>query len=116
MPVVILSSARTPIGAFQGALAPLKASQLGAVAIAGALERAGVPTDAVDLVQFGNVLSAGMGQAPARQAARFAGLADAVPAVTLNKMCGSGLEALIQGRGRSSSATLASPSSVAWSR
>jgi acetyl-CoA C-acetyltransferase len=97
MPVVILSSARTPIGAFQGALAPLKASQLGAVAIAGALERAGVPTDAVDLVQFGNVLSAGMGQAPARQAARFAGLADAVPAVTLNKMCGSGLEALIQG-------------------
>ena len=97
MPVVILSSARTPIGAFQGALAPLKASQLGAVAIAGALERAGVAPDAVDLVQFGNVLSAGMGQAPARQAARFAGLADAVPAVTLNKMCGSGLEALIQG-------------------
>jgi len=97
MPVVILSSARTPIGAFQGALAPLKASQLGAVAIAGALERAGVAPDAVDLVQFGNVLSAGMGQAPARQAARFAGLGDAVPAVTLNKMCGSGLEALIQG-------------------
>ena len=97
MPVVILSSARTPIGAFQGALAPLKASQLGAVAIAGALERAGVAPDAVDLVQFGNVLSAGMGQAPARQAARFAGLGDAVPAVTLNQMCGSGLEALIQG-------------------
>ncbi|TVR90938.1 MAG: thiolase family protein [Trueperaceae bacterium] len=97
MPVVILSSARTPIGAFQGALAPLKASQLGAVAIAGALERAGVAPEAVDLVEFGNVLSAGMGQAPARQAARFAGLGDAVPAVTLNKMCGSGLEALIQG-------------------
>ncbi len=97
MPVVILSSARTPIGAFQGGLAPLKASQLGAVAIAGALERAGVAPEAVDLVEFGNVLSAGMGQAPARQAARFAGLGDAVPAVTLNKMCGSGLEALIQG-------------------
>jgi len=96
MAVVILSSARTPIGSFQGALAPLKASQLGAVAISAALERAGVAPDAVELVQFGNVLSAGMGQAPARQAARLAGLPDGVPAVTLNKMCGSGLEAVIQ--------------------
>ena len=97
MAVVILSSARTPIGAFQGALAPLKASQLGAVAIAGAVERAGVAREAIDLVLFGNVLAAGTGQAPARQAARLARLPDAVPAVTLNKVCGSGLEALIQG-------------------
>ena len=97
MAVVILSSARTPIGAFQGALAPLKASQLGAVAIAGAVERAGVAREAIDLLLFGNVLSAGTGQAPARQAARLARLPDAVPAVTLNKVCGSGLEALVQG-------------------
>lgn len=96
MAVVILSSARTPIGSLQGALAPLKASQLGAVALAGALERAAVGPAQVDLVAMGNVLSAGMGQAPARQAARLAGLPDSVPAVTVNKMCGSGLEAIVQ--------------------
>ena len=96
MAVVILSSARTPIGSLQGALAPLKASQLGAVAVSAALERAAVAPEDVDLVAMGNVLSAGMGQAPARQAARLAGLPDAVPAVTINKMCGSGLEAIVQ--------------------
>lgn len=96
MSVVILSSARTPIGSLQGALAPLKASQLGAVALNAALERAALAAEQVELVMMGNVLSAGMGQAPARQAARLAGLPDAVPAVTINKMCGSGLEAIVQ--------------------
>lgn len=96
MSVVIASAVRTPIGAFQGAFAPLKASRLGAVAVREAVSRAGLAPGDVDLVLMGNVLSAGMGQAPARQAAIYAGLGDAVPAVTLNKMCGSGLEAVIQ--------------------
>jgi acetyl-CoA C-acetyltransferase len=96
MSVVIASAVRTPIGAFGGALAPLKASQLGAAAIRAAVERAGVAPDEVDLVVMGNVLPAGMGQAPARQAAIYAGLPHATPAVTLNKMCGSGLEAVVQ--------------------
>ena len=96
MPVVIASAVRTPIGAFQGALAPLKASQLGAAAVREAVTRAGLAPADVDLVLMGNVLSAGMGQAPARQAAIYAGLGHGVPAVTLNKMCGSGLEAVIQ--------------------
>ncbi len=97
MAVVIQSSARTPIGAFQGGLAQWKATQLGAVAIQGALARASLSAAEVDLVFLGQVLTAGAGQAPARQAARAAGLTDSVPAVTINKMCGSGLEALIQG-------------------
>ncbi len=97
MAVVILSSARTPIGAFQGGLATLTAARLGAVAIAGAVGRAGLAREAIELVLLGNVLTAATGQAPARQASRLARLPDAIPAVTLNKMCGSGLEALIQG-------------------
>jgi acetyl-CoA C-acetyltransferase len=96
MTVVISAVARTPIGAFQGALAPLSASRLGAAAIAGALERAGLSGDQVDTVFMGCVLQAGMGQAPARQAAIYAGIDSATPAVTINKMCGSGLEAVIQ--------------------
>ncbi|MBA2668035.1 MAG: thiolase family protein [Trueperaceae bacterium] len=96
MSVVIASAVRTPIGAFQGAFAPLKASRLGAVAVREAVSRAGLAPGDVDMVLMGNVLSAGMGQAPARQAAIYAGLGDAVPTVTLNKMCGSGLEAVIQ--------------------
>jgi acetyl-CoA C-acetyltransferase len=96
MDIVIASAARTPIGAFQGALAPSPAPRLGAAAIAGALDRAGLAPDRVDLVLMGNVLSAGQGQAPARQAAIHAGLPEATPAVTLNKMCGSGLEAIVQ--------------------
>ncbi len=96
MEIVIASAARTAIGAFQGALAPLPAPALGAAALRGALDRAGVAPEDVDLVLMGNVLQAGQGQAPARQAAIGAGLPAAVPAVTLNKMCGSGLEALIQ--------------------
>ncbi len=97
MPVVIIAGARTPIGAFQGALATVPAARLGAVAVAGVLQRSAVEPSSVDLVLLGNVLTAGAGQAPARQAARMARVPDAVPAVTINKMCGSGLEALIQG-------------------
>jgi acetyl-CoA C-acetyltransferase len=96
MTVVIAGAARTPIAAFQGAFAPVSASRLGAAAIGGAMARAGVNGEQVDLVLMGCVLQAGMGQAPARQAAIYAGIDAATPAVTLNKMCGSGLEALIQ--------------------
>jgi acetyl-CoA C-acetyltransferase len=96
MNTVIASAVRTPIGAFQGAFSPLKASQLGAVAVREAVERANLSPEDVELVLMGNVLPAGMGQAPARQAAIYAGLPERTPAVTLNKMCGSGLEAIIQ--------------------
>ncbi len=96
MGIVIASAVRTPVGAFQGALSPLKASQIGAAAVRASVERAGIEADTVDLVLMGNVLPAGMGQAPARQAALYAGLSQGTPAVTLNKMCGSGLEAVIQ--------------------
>ncbi|WP_342373856.1 acetyl-CoA C-acetyltransferase [Myxococcus stipitatus] len=95
--VVIVGAARTPIGAFQGALSKLTAPQLGAVAIKAALERAGVKPEAVQEVIMGNVLQAGVGQAPARQATLFAGLPEGVPATTLNKVCGSGLKAVIAG-------------------
>jgi acetyl-CoA C-acetyltransferase len=95
--VYIVSATRTPIGAFQGALSSLKAPELGALTIKAALERAKVAPDQVGQVFMGNVLTAGIGQAPARQAMRFAGLPDAVPAVTIGKVCGSGLEAVIQG-------------------
>ena len=93
--VLILGSARTPIGSFQGALASLPAPKLGAIAIKTALERAGTPADAVGEVYMGCVLQAGIGQAPARQAAIGAGVPDAVGAVTVNKMCGSGLKAVV---------------------
>ncbi len=94
--IVISSAIRTPMGAFQGAFSNIKASKLGAVAIKEAIKRANVSANKVDLVLMGNVLSAGMGQAPARQAAIYAGLDQGTKAVTLNKMCGSGLEAIIQ--------------------
>jgi acetyl-CoA C-acetyltransferase len=97
MPVVIASAVRTAIAAHHGVFSTLSAPQLGAVALRGAVERAGVEPDEVDLVLMGQVLSAGVGQAPARQAARLGGLPDRVPAVTVNKMCGSGLETVIQG-------------------
>jgi acetyl-CoA C-acetyltransferase len=93
--VVIVGAARTPVGAFLGGLSPLTAPQLGAVAIRAALERAGVAPGAVDEVWMGNVLQAGVGQAPARQAALGAGLPDTVPCNTLNKVCGSGLKAVV---------------------
>src|SRR5262245_20474180 len=93
--VVIVAAQRTPIGAFQGVLAPVTAPQLGAAAARGALEAAGVAGTDVQEVIFGCVLSAGLGQAPARQAALGAGIPIGVPATTLNKMCGSGLKAIM---------------------
>jgi acetyl-CoA C-acetyltransferase len=93
--VYILGSARTPIGAFQGALARMAAPRLGAIAIQGALSRAGMRTDQVDSVFMGNVLTSGVGQAPARQAAIYAGLAERAAATTIGKVCGSGLEAIL---------------------
>jgi acetyl-CoA C-acetyltransferase len=95
--VVIVGAARTPIGAFLGSLATVPAPRLGAAAIRAALERSGVDATAVDEVIMGNVLQAGVGQAPARQAARHAGLPDGTPAWTMNKVCGSGLKAVISG-------------------
>jgi acetyl-CoA C-acetyltransferase len=93
--VVILSAKRTPIGAFQGALAPLTAPQLGAAAGRAAVEAATLAPAEVQEVIFGCVLAAGLGQAPARQAAIGAGIPLAVPATTINKMCGSGLKAVM---------------------
>ncbi|ARU44383.1 acetyl-CoA acetyltransferase [Armatimonadetes bacterium Uphvl-Ar2] len=93
--VVILSGVRTPIGAFQGALGSLTAPQLGATAIQGALTAAGVDAGQVDEVLMGNVLSAAIGQAPARQAALGAGLPQSVPCTTINKVCGSGMKAVM---------------------
>jgi acetyl-CoA C-acetyltransferase len=94
-PVVIVSAARTPIGGLLGDFAGVAAWELGATAIRAAVERAGVPGDAVDEVLMGNCLMAGQGQAPARQAMRRAGLPDSAGAVTLSKMCGSGMRALM---------------------
>ncbi|WP_134726825.1 thiolase family protein [Paracoccus luteus] len=93
--VYIHAAVRTPMGGMQGALSGLSAPELGAAAIAAALDRAGIGGDTVDEVLMGCVLPAGQGQAPARQAALGAGLPQSVPAVTLNKMCGSGMQALM---------------------
>jgi acetyl-CoA C-acetyltransferase len=96
-PVYIVSATRTPIGAFLGSLAAVPAPRLGAAAIKAALERANVAADLVQEVFMGNVLSAGIGQAPARQAAIYAGIPNGVPATTVSKVCGSGLQAVILG-------------------
>jgi acetyl-CoA C-acetyltransferase len=93
--VVIASATRTAIGKFQGSLSPFTAPQLGAVAATAAIERAGIGADAVDEVIMGNVLGCGLGQAPARQVARAAGVPDASSALTINKVCGSGLKAVM---------------------
>ncbi len=93
---VILGAARTPLGSFQGALAELPAWRLGGAALAAAVARSGVPVSEVTDVVMGNVLSAGQGQAPARRAALAAGLSSAVNTTTVNKVCGSGLQAVIQ--------------------
>ncbi|MBC2657541.1 acetyl-CoA C-acyltransferase [Pseudomonas sp. MSSRFD41] len=94
-PIVIVSAVRTPMGGFQGELKGLSAPQLGAEAIRAAVQRAGIAADSVEEVLFGCVLSAGLGQAPARQAALGAGLDKGTRCTTLNKMCGSGMEATI---------------------
>jgi acetyl-CoA C-acetyltransferase len=94
-PVVIASYARTPMGGFQGVLSGAKSTELGAVAVKAALERAGLAADKVEQIVMGCVLPAGLGQAPARQAALGAGLPKSVEATTVNKMCGSGLQAAI---------------------
>ena len=93
---VILSARRTPIGRFLGGLARVPAPELGRIAIEAALEDASVPANAIDEVFMGCVLQAGVGQNPARQAALAAGIPDTVTAVTVNKVCGSGLEAVMQ--------------------
>ncbi len=92
---VILSSARTPIGAFMGSLSTQSAPQLGSVAIKAALERAGIEAGQVSEVIMGNVLTGGVGQAPARQAAIYAGMPESVPCMTINKVCGSGLKSVM---------------------
>src|SRR5580700_5130481 len=94
-PIVIVSAARTPIGAFQGDLSGLAAPELGAASIRAAIERAGISATEVDEVLFGCVLPAGQGQAPARQAALGAGLPVSAGATTVNKMCGSGMKAVM---------------------
>jgi acetyl-CoA C-acetyltransferase len=96
-PIYIVSAARTPIGAFQGSLSSLRAPELGAIAIKGALSRAKLGPETIQEVFMGNVLSAGIGQAPARQAAIYAGIPNTVPATTVSKVCGSGLQAVIFG-------------------
>ncbi len=93
--VVLVGAARTPIGSFLGALASVPGPKLGAVAIKAALERAGVAPGDVQLCHMGMVLPAGVGQAPARQAALYAGIPNSTPCVTVNKVCGSGLEAVL---------------------
>jgi acetyl-CoA C-acetyltransferase len=94
-PVVVVSAARTPMGGFQGALSGKTGPELGAIAVQGAVERAGLSPTAVDEVLMGCVLSAGLGQAPARQAALGAGLDMGTPCTTVNKMCGSGMKAVM---------------------
>ena len=94
-PVVICSYARTPMGGFQGALASVSATALGATAVKAAVERSGVDTAKIERIYMGCVLPAGLGQAPARQAALGAGLPQSVEATTVNKMCGSGMQAVI---------------------
>lgn len=92
-PIVIVGAARTPMGGFQGELKDMTAAELGSAAIAAALGRAGVPAGDVEELIFGNVLPAGQGQAPARQASKGAGIPDATGCTTINKMCGSGMTA-----------------------
>lgn len=95
MDIVIVAAKRTPMGAFQGALASLTAPELGACAIAAAMAQTGLRGDQIDEAYLGNVLSAGVGQAPARQAVLKAGLPDSVPCTTVNKVCGSGMKAVM---------------------
>ena len=92
--VYIVSAVRTPMGSFGGALSSVPATKLGATAIKGALDKAGIPASEVNEVFMGNVLQANLGQAPARQAAIFAGISDSVPCTTINKVCASGMKSI----------------------
>ncbi|MEO9462921.1 MAG: acetyl-CoA C-acyltransferase [Marinomonas sp.] len=105
-PIVILSYARTPMGAMQGALADVEATDLGATAVSAAVERAGIAGEDFDRVYMGCVLPAGLGQAPARQAAIKAGLPKSVQATTVNKVCGSGMQTVIMGAEALASGTI----------
>ena len=96
--VVIVSYARTPIGSFCGSLSSVSATVLGATVIKGAIEKVSLPLDSIDQVIMGNVLSAGLGQAPARQSCIYAGLSESTECLTINKMCGSGLKAIMLGQ------------------
>ncbi|MPT36012.1 MAG: acetyl-CoA C-acetyltransferase, partial [Flavobacterium sp.] len=95
--VVIVSAVRTPIGSFMGALSTVTAPQLGATAIKGALNKINLDPNLVDEVIMGNVVQAGVGQAPARQAAIYAGLPNSVVCTTVNKVCASGMKSIMQG-------------------
>jgi len=95
--VYIVSAVRTPIGSFNGSLSSVSATRLGSIAIKGAIDKAGIPASVVDEVFMGCVLQAGLGQAPARQAAIHAGLGDHVPCTTINKVCASGMKAIMMG-------------------
>ena len=95
--VYIMSAVRTPMGSFGGALSTVPATQLGAIAIKGALSKAGVDAKEVNEVLMGNVLQANLGQAPARQAAKYAGLPDSVQCTTINKVCASGMKSIMYG-------------------
>ena len=95
--VYIISAARTPIGSFLGSLSTVEAPKLGAAAIKGAIKKANIDVNVVDEVFMGNVLQANLGQAPARQAAIFAGLSESVPCTTVNKVCASGMKAIMLG-------------------
>jgi acetyl-CoA C-acetyltransferase len=97
--VYVVESLRTPLGSFGGVLADIEAPRLAATVIKGLLERTGLSADAIDEVIIGQVLAGGTGQAPARQAMRYADLPDSIPALTINKVCGSGLKALMLGAG-----------------
>lgn len=95
--VVIVSAARTAVGAFNGSLSGFSAPQIGSFAIKEAVKRAGIKPEEIDEVLMGNVLQGGLGQAPARQAAIAAGIPDSVSATTINKVCGSGLKSVMLG-------------------
>src|SRR5437762_7301304 len=94
--VYIVSAVRTPIGSFGGALKDIPATKLGTIAIRSAIEKAGIKADQVEEVLMGCVLQANLGQAPARQAAKYAGLPDSVICTTVNKVCASGMKAIAQ--------------------
>ena len=93
--VVIISAVRAPIGSFRGSLSSVSATKLGAVAIEGAMKKAGIDYKIVDEVFMGSVLQANLGQAPARQAAIFAGLSQDIPCTTVNKVCSSGMKSIM---------------------